>query len=479
MSISKKAFSGVKWSTASSIVVSLTQLLQIVILSKILSPADFGLMAIIVFLLNFSQIFLDLGLSNAIIYKQNLSQKQLSTLYFINIIIGFFVFLVVYSCSGLIASFYKEDKLKHLIEIISIAFFIIPFGQQYQALLRKELVFKSIAIRDIISRTVGFFATIMFAINGMGVLSLVYGNLIYNGLGTFLLIITGRRLFNPSFEFSIQSIQELLNFGFFQMGEKIVNFLNKEIDTLIIGRLLGMESLGIYNIAKDFISKPYQIINPIITKVSFPVMAKFQQNNRKIKLIYLNTLENLSLINSIIFIFSFFFAKDIVMVVFGNEWISAVEILRILSIYMLIRSIGNPVGALQLALGKASLGFYWNLALLLLIPLFVYFGSYFDLMGVAYSLLFSQIVLYYPSWKYMVYRLVPISFSEYNMAQVNYLVSSLIACLISFGLVSILPFENYLLRFILGGVLSIILYIIFVFATNKRMKSQILFFVKK
>lgn len=479
MSIAKKAFSGVKWSSASSVVVSLTQLLQIVILSKILSPNDFGLMAIVLFLLNFSQIFLDLGLSNAIIYKQNLSQKQLSTLYFINILIGIVIFLIVYLCSKFIASFYHEAKLQDLIEIISFVFLIIPFGQQYQAILRKELVFKSIAVRDIVSRSIGFLSTVIFALNGMGVLSLIYGNLIYNVLGTFLLIIAGRQLFKPTFEFSIQSIRELLNFGFFQMGEKIVNYLNKEVDTLIIGRILGMEALGIYNIAKDFISKPYQIINPIITKVSFPVMAKLQNNLRKIKLIYLNTLEHLSLINSIIFIFCFFFAKEIVLVVFGKDWETAIPILKILSIYMLIRSIGNPVGSLQLALGKASLGFYWNVALLLLIPVFVYLGSFYQLKGVAISLLICQIILYYPSWKYMVNSLVPITFKEYNNVQINYFGASLFACLSCYMFLMILPLENNFFRFLIAGFLSVFIYVVVVFFTNKKIKKQILIFLGK
>ncbi|MBD1427743.1 MOP flippase family protein [Sphingobacterium arenae] len=480
MSFNKKAVSGVKWTTASSLYVSITQVLQIIILSKILSPKDFGLMAILVFLINFSNIFIDLGLANAVIYKKEVSRIQLSTLFYTNILVGVFIFLIMYFSSALISSFYDEHALEYLVKFISVVFLIIPLGQQYQALLRKNLDFKSLALRDIISRTASFVVVIALAYQGKGIMSLVWGTIVYNLLSTVLLINAGKKLFAPSFLFAFSSISELLRFGFFQMGEKIVNYLNKEVDTLIIGKLVGLEALGLYNIAKDFISKPYQIINPILTKVSFPLMAKVQDNLIAVKDIYMRLIKYLSVINSIVFMFCLAFAQDVILLFFGEKWINATPILQILSVYMLIRSISNPVGSLQLALGKPDLGFYWNLALLFIVPVFVYVGSFWGIIGVSIALLACQIALYYPSWKYMVNNLITVSFVEFNKIQVSSWISAGVACLAAHLGMSLFEISNVIIRFFSAGVFSVILFLILLQVTDRKIIKELkIFLVKK
>ncbi len=471
MSLKKSALKGVKWTSLSSIVISVTQLLQIIILTKFLQPTDFGLMAIILFVINFSQTFIDLGISNAIIFKQNINGNQLSTLYILNVIIGIFLFVVLYLLSPFIAGFYNDYRLEDLIRIVASVFLIIPFGQQFQVLLKKDLRFKSIAVRDVIARILSLVFTVVLAYMGFGVFSLVYGNLFYNTLSTILLIAVGYKYHKPKLYFKLSEVSFLFSFGFYQMGEKIVNFLNKEIDTLIIGKLLGMEVLGLYNVAKDFISKPYQLINPILTKVSFPVMAKIQDDLVRIKKVYLQTIELLSIVNTIIFVFCFFFSKEIILLFFGEKWLEASVVLSILSIYMLIRSIGNPVGSLQLALGRADLGFYWNLLILLLIPITVYLGSFWGLIGVSISLVVCQVVLYVPSWKLMVNRLVPISLKEYNATQYPYFIFALISCFVSYLLV--LAVDNNLLRFLIGGCVSILIYFLLFFKFKKSQFASI------
>lgn len=479
MSFDKKAISGVRWTSLSSIFVSVTQILQIIILSKLLDPKDFGLMAILVFLINFSQIFIDLGLSNAIIYKKEVSKLQMSTLFILNVLVGLIIFGIFFLTSPLVSSFYKEVELNWLIKIVSVVFLVIPIGQQYQALLRKKMDFKSIAIRDIISRFISFIVVIFLAYKGSGVMALVWGTIIYNFLGTLLLVYTGRKLFVPSMLFSWNSIDDMLRFGFFQMGEKIVNYLNKEVDTLVIGKLVGIESLGLYNIAKDFISKPYQIINPILTKVSFPLMAKHQENLDTVKDIYLKLIKYLSVVNSIIFVFCFFFAHDIILLFFGIKWIDATIILQILAVYMLIRSVSNPVGSLQMALGKADLGFYWNLAILLIVPLFVFLGSGWGIQGVSISLLICQILLYYPSWRYMVNNMIPVSFKEFNLQQMSSWISAVISCSLVFFCISYVHINNIPMKFFIEGLLSVISFLILLWIFDRKVLVELKLFLSK
>ncbi|MDM1527399.1 MOP flippase family protein [Myroides odoratimimus] len=466
MDLKKSAVKGVKWTTLSSIIVSVIQVLQIIILTKLLKPSDFGLMAIVVFILNFSQIFIDLGVSNVIIYKNDITKKQLSTLYWLNILIGIFLFFVIFFSSNGFGYFYNDIRLVPLVKIIALIFLIIPFGQQFQVLLKKELNFKSLAIRDIISRISSFFVVVALAYFGFGVYALVYGSVFYSFLNTILVLIIGFKIHRPTFYFKLSIVLEFFNFGLFQMGEKIVNYFNKEVDTLIIGRLLGMEALGVYNLAKDFISKPYLLINPIITKVSFPVMSKLNGDVIKIKGVYLKTLRLLTLLNAIIFSFCFFFSKEVILLFFGSQWLEASVPLSILSIYMLIRSVGNPAGSLQLSVGRADLGFYWNLIVLFTVPLLVYVGSFWGIIGICSSLLIGQILLYIPSWKYMVNKLVPITLKEYNGTQYPYFVLSFISCLPAFMFFYFFEINNTV-RFLIAGFTSVFIYLYFVYSFMK------------
>lgn len=477
MSLKQKAIKGIKWTSSSAVIVSVIQILQIIILTKLLSPSDFGIMAIILFIVNFSQNFIDFGISNAIIFKQEISKKALSSLYFLSICIGVLFFIGVFMSSSLIAGYYNDQRLVVPIQLISVIFIIVPFGQQYQVLLKKMLDFKSLAVIDVISRFAGFILTVVLAYFGYGVFSLVWGTILYSFISTLLLIIKGITVYKPSVYFSYSEIKPLIGFGFFQMGEKVVNYLNKEIDVLIIGKFLGMEVLGIYNIAKDFISKPYQLINPVITKVTFPVMASVQHDTVKIKRIYLETLKYLAIINSIIFFFCFFYSDEIVILFFGKEWIASSSILKILSIYMLIRSIGNPVGSLQLALGRADLGFYWNIVLLLIVPATIYFSKFYGIQGITVGLLLSQLLLYYPSWKYMVKKLSPISFREYNQAQYKFWILSIISTLFAFSITLLV--NNHFFRFLIGGSIAISLYLLLLYHLDLQIRSLILKFFNR
>jgi len=174
------------------------------------------------------------------------------------------------------------------------------------------------------------------------------------------------------------------------------------------------------------------------------------------------------------------FAQDVILLFFGEKWIDATPILQILSVYMLIRSISNPVGSLQLALGKPDLGFYWNLALLFIVPVFVYVGSFWGIIGVSVALLACQIVLYYPSWKFMVNNLITVSFVEFNKVQVSSWISAGVACLAAHLGMRLFEISSVIIRFFSAGVFSVILFLILLQVTDRKIIKELkIFLVKK
>lgn len=413
MNLQQKAVKGVKWTTLSTIVGGVLQLAQLFILARLLSPSEFGVIAIIMVIVGFSQIFMDMGISNGIIHKQDVTNNQLSTLYWLNVLSGVFLFILLNLLSIPIANFYDINDLSHYIFLLSFAYLIIPFGQQFMILFQKEMQFNIIAKVDILAHITGTTTTVYLAYLDYGILSFVYGVLVFFVFRSLSFVLNGVKKHRPSLYFKPQEAIFFLKFGVYQMGEKLLNYFNTEVDVLIIGKILGTEALGLYSIIKQLILKPIMLINPIITKVSFPLMAKFQKNNKLIGKFYMNMMNSIVTIMFPIYATMFFMSQEIILLFLGEEWLDANIVLKILSIYAMLRTIGNPVGALLLAKGRVDIGFYWNLSLLFIFPLFIYIGTIYDLVGVSISLLILGILLFIPNWYFQVYKICGIKFNYY------------------------------------------------------------------
>ncbi len=467
MSLKKQAIGSVKWTSASTVITSAMQLIQIAVLTRYLDKKDFGLMAMALFVIGISKIFIDMGLSNALIYKQRINKYQLSSLFWLNIFLGVIIFGIILLLSPFIAYFYDTHGLKGVIDWTAVTFLILPWGQQMEALLRKDLRFKSLSIRDIISKGIGLIVAILLAIYGFGVYALVYANLASALISVILLLFLGLQDYRPAFLFSYRSLKNegFFSFGLFQMGEKLINYFNTNFDTILIGKLLGMEALGLYNIAKIVAKKPFQVLNPILTKVAFPIFSKMQNDLPRLKNAYLKTINLIAGSNAPLYLMMIIFARPIVIIAFGRDWIEAVPILQLLAIGTLFRSIGNPVGSLQLARGRADLGFYWNVGVFLIVPLAIWAGSYWGLLGVAWALLFYRVlVISFPSWFFLIRPLCKATYKEYLFSFWHPFLIALTAGILPF-LLTLLNI-NLFIATICGILLYAVCYLILTFKWN-------------
>ncbi len=375
MSLRKKALHSVKWTTLSTFIVTSLQIIQLVILSQILTPKEFGIIAITNIVILLFKVISDFGISSAIIHFQKTSIEQLSTLFWLNIFFGVFLFLIVILVKSLIANIYSSPILKELLFYLGFSLVISPIGTLYQSLFQKELHFKNISIIEVISILFGVSITIYFAIVGLGVWSIVWGQLLNVSLKSSTLFILGVKYYPIELKINLKSIPQYLSFGMYQIGERIVNFLSQRIDQLIIGSSLGLEILGFYNFAFNLVIQPVNILNPIFTKVAFPVFSKVQSDNQKLKTGYKNLLEIVSMINAPILIIFIICAPQFIELIFGTKWFASIYLAQILAIVALLRSIANPIGSLLLAKGRADLGFKWNLSLFLITSTTIYLAS--------------------------------------------------------------------------------------------------------
>lgn len=472
MNLRKQAVGSVKWTSASTVITAALQLIQVAVLTRFLDKKDFGLMAMAIFVIGISRIFIDMGISNAIIHKQQINKDQLSSLFWLNIVMGTGIYLFIILLSPFVARLYDTDALRGVIDWTAVSFLVLPWGQQFEALLRKDLKFKSLSIRDVVAKSTGFIVAVLLAYWGFGVYALVYANLTAAFISVVLLMFLGFKYYRPRLFFSYKSLkrQGFFSFGLYQMGEQLINYFNTNFDTLLIGKILGMEALGLYNIAKVLALKPYQILNPVITKVAFPVFAKIQNEITRLKRVYLKVVNLIASLNAPVYILMIIFAKQLVLIAFGRNWVEAVPILQLLAIGTLCRSIGNPIGSLQLGRGRADLGFYWNLGVFIIVPGVIWIGSFFGLLGVALALAFYRlIVIHFPSWYFLIRPLCYATYKEYILSFWSPFSVALLAGIIPF-MFSMMEM-NSLLKLVVGGAIYIICYI----ALNLFFKSPVVF----
>ncbi|WP_426899987.1 MOP flippase family protein [Rossellomorea vietnamensis] len=388
----KQLLGGMKWTGSATIVNTSMQLLQYVVLARLLDKSDFGLMSMVAVIIAFAQVFTDMGVGNAIVHHQNASQKQLSTLYWLNVITGFSVAAIVFFSAPLVASFYDEPRLVELIHLIAIIFCIVPFGQQFQFIMQKNLEFDRIAKTDISSVITGVVLAIILALLGFGVYSLVIGQIAFHSMKSILYGIQGWKDFRPTAYFNLKGVKPFLSFGVYQMGSRSISYFSSNVDYIFIGKFLGPEALGVYTIAYQLVVVPVSKINPLITRVAFPLFAKEQKNNASLSKGFTDMSKMLAAITFPILFGMMCTADVLVPIMFGEKWEASIPLVQILAGLGLLRVLMNPNGSILLAKGRADLGFKWDLGVAIMHTL------------VFYLIVESGVV--YIAWAYLVLGLV-------------------------------------------------------------------------
>lgn len=407
--------------------------LQVAILARLLDPSDFGLMAIVVAVIAFAQIFTDMGVSNAIIHHHQVRQAELSSLYWLNVVGGAVTMFLVMLASPFIARFYDAPSLQPLLMVVSGHFLIVTLGQQLRVVAEKELRFAELAKIEMTTAIIGFAVAVVWAFIWPSVAALVAGMMASVVTNTALTWRNLARGWRPMMRLRLAEIRRFLSFGGYTMANNLVNTFNMQADIFIGGRFLSPQALGVYSLPRDLSLRVAGVINPIVTRVGLPVMAKAQHDPAFLKNVYLRTLRMTSSVNFPIYTALAVFAPEVVVVFFGTQWDDAVPLLRILAIWGLLRSTGNPVGSLIFAVGRADLAFKWNLAMLFIVPPALWFGAQFGNQGIAITLFVMALVFTAPGWYFLVRPLCGAGFIEYFNQLLKPLTVSLLSSAIAYA----------------------------------------------
>lgn len=452
----------------STIITTLSLMLQVIVLTNILGPNAFGLIALVNVVIGFAQSFSDMGVSNAIIRCKNNTREKLSTLFWFNILVGIAIFAIIILASPLVVSFYNNESLYNLIFWAAVTFLIMPFGQLYQALLQKNMSFRSISIIEIIATFTGALLSIAMAYGGLGVISLIWGQIITATIKAIGFSIAGKKFWKPMLHFNTGDFSEYLEFGLYQMGERCVNYFTYNIDVIIIGKFLGPSVLGFYSIAYQIIIMPLYKINPILTTVAFPLFSKYQDDNSILQSGYKQISATLGFISFPIIAGLSLTSQVYVPIVLGNNWEPSIILIQILSIVGLAKTLANPTGTIYLAKGYANFGFLWNVFVAIFNAIVFYTAIQYGIVALALSYAVLSII-YLIILQTIVCRMIDLKLSSYFESFKYQLFSTLIMGLVVYASYRLFIYANVYPIFILMALIliGIFAYAILQYKLNK------------
>lgn len=389
-----KVISGIKWSGLSMTVTSLLQFGTLAVLARLLHPSEFGLMGMVMVVINFSLAFSDLGLSNAVIHRQDVAEEHLSSFFWINMLSGAAIFVIILLARPLVVLYFEQPDLHRYLGWAAALFLISPAGQIFNTLLMKELRFRVLTAGEVAGMLAHSAVSIGCALAGLGVMSLIFGMLVRHVVFAAVMFAVFSRRWLPRFHLSFREVRSYMGFGAFQLGERALNYLSANMDYIIIGRLLGDAALGFYSLAYQIVIFPLSRINPVITRVAFPAFSRIQNDDPYLRTGYVKVIKYISLVTLPMLAGMLVVAPEFVRVVFGEEWVPSIRVLQLLCVVGAFKSLGNPVGSVLLAKGKANIGFYQNLFTVLLVSVAVIVGARWGIAGVAAALLLVQLPIF-------------------------------------------------------------------------------------
>jgi O-antigen/teichoic acid export membrane protein len=247
----------------------------------------------------------------------------------------------------------------------------------------------------------------------MGVVSIAWGALAGAAASSAVLITRGLAIHHPRLAFAWSRSSRLVRFGLYQVAEHMLDFLNMQLDTLLMGKLTGMTAVGYYSPVKSLCMKPVGLLNPIFTNVSFPIMSRVQDNLPRVAKIYLLQVRVIASITCPLYVFAAVAAEPLVEVIFGPQWHSAVPVMRTLAVWGCLVSIGNPVGSLLLATGNVRRSMLWNVFASCITPASVIVAAPYGVLTVACAMVVVQTVLLIPAWRYLIWPTVRAPLKDY------------------------------------------------------------------
>lgn len=327
------------------------------ILARLISPEEYGILAIIMTFISLFSNFLEMGWGSAIIQKKDINKKFISSVFYVNIFLGFILGIVFYFFSYYFISVYYNNMVyKFLGKYMFFYLFFISLGIAPKALLYRQKQFKEIAFISLISNFVSGIIGILLALKGFSYYALIWQGIFSN---IFIFILSWKiSKIEIILTFSIKELKSMLSYSNYTFLFSFINYFSRNLDNILVGKYMGIYSLGIYDKAYKLMLYPLSILTNVISPVLHPILARFQDNKEKIYFEYMKVVRVLACLGILISVISFFSSKEIILILYGKKWEDVIPIFKILSICISVQIVLSSSGTIFLASGQSDKLFF-------------------------------------------------------------------------------------------------------------------------
>lgn len=468
-SIGTRSRSALLWGLLGAIMRQGSTLVITIILARLLGPEEFGLIGIALVFITLCQVFTDVGFTDGLIQRKEVTPLVYSSIFYLNLAISLALSLIVFLAAPYIGEFYNRNELPELLQWLVLIVPIAAIGKVHETQLRKQLKFKSLTIRTILSSNIGGAAGILAAYQGLGVKALVIQQLVSVGLSTILLwYSTGWR---PMMDFSWKEVRLLFSFSGYVFLDHGIRQLFQRIDVLFIGKVFSPTILGYYSRAESLNFQITTYTAGLMRKVMYPVLSSVQDDAKEFERLYLKVFSLLAVLSTGLLGLLYFLAEDIILLLLGNKWLPTVVLFQILIFKTLISPFGVLMGKSMLSMGYSKEKFLVSLMhrVITLTPLIV--GLYSDITTFALAVVVAFFVSFLLN-AYLVDRMIKINFWK----QLILFLKPLIPLLVIIAVVSILPFTIHPL---IQALIFTVSFVVFLFIINDTGLNHILYEVQR
>lgn len=454
-SIQNKTISNLFWRFSERCGAQLVSFIVSIVLARLLSPSDYGLIALVTIFTTFFQVFVDSGLGNALIQKKDADDVDFSTVFYFNICFCVLLYLLLFFLSPFISSFFGRPELKNVMRVLGLTLIISGFKNVQQAYVSKKLLFKTFFFATLIGTVIAAFVGIFMAYKGFGVWALVAQQLINTSIDTVVIWLVVK--WKPKLVFSFSRLKRLLNYGWKILVASLLDTFCHDIRQLVIGKVYTSEDLAYYNKGISFPALITNNLNTSIDSVLLPVMSDTQDDITRLKQMARRSIMTSSYLMWPALIGMAAVSKNLIPLLLTEKWLACIPFLCIACIDNGLRPIQTAnLNAIK-ALGRSDiilkLEIIKKTISISIVFITMPFGVIAIALGSAVYTIISSIINSYPNKKLLHY-----SFYE----QIKDIIPAFLLALFMGGVVFLLPLGNLniilkLLVQVLSGVLIYLL----------------------
>ena len=338
-STASKSIHGIIWSAVERFSLQGVQFFIGIVLARLLSPSDFGMIGMLSIFMSVSQTFIDCGFSSALIRQKEATEQDFNTAFFVNLLISIFAFALLFFAAPFVATFYNMPELQSVMRAISITLIINAFYAVHKVKLTRNVDFKTQSKASFCAAAISGILGITLAYKGFGVWSLVYQSICNSLLN--LILLTFFLKWHPTLSFSKESFHSLFGFGSKLLIASIISSIYSNLYNIVIGKQYSASDLGYYTRADHLGNFPSQNIAGILYRVTFPILSQLQDDSERLRHIYIKYLQITCFAVFPLMLGLAALAKPLILILLGEKWIYSVTLLQILCLGLMFDPICN------------------------------------------------------------------------------------------------------------------------------------------